>query len=124
MERLATLFSELDSGFDLVFSIGTSSVFSYIAEPVRMAVQFGRPTVEINPGVSEVSDLVDIKLTMRAAPALDAIWQTYQQRADLGGELPMPEILTRSMPLGVTKAACGPIGLRSSFTRRALPEPD
>ena len=81
LERLATLFSELDSGFDLVFSIGTSSVFSYIAEPVRMAVQFGRPTVEINPGVSEVSDLVDIKLTMRAAPALDAIWQTYQQRA-------------------------------------------
>jgi len=39
-----------------------------------------RPTVEINPGVSEVSDLVDVKLNMRAAPALDAIWQAYRQR--------------------------------------------
>ncbi len=74
------LFTELDDGFDLVFSIGTSSVFSYIAEPVRMAAQFGRPTVEINPGVSEVSDLVDVKLTMGAAPALDAIWQAYRKR--------------------------------------------
>jgi NAD-dependent deacetylase len=81
LERLATLFTELDNGFDLVFSIGTSSTFSYVAEPVRMAAQFGRPTVEINPGVSEVSDLVNVKLTMRAAPALDAIWQTYQLRA-------------------------------------------
>jgi NAD-dependent deacetylase len=81
LERLATLFTELDHGFDLVFTIGTSSLFSYVAEPVRMAVQFGRPTVEINPGVSEVSDLVDIKLTMRAAPALDAIWQAYRQRS-------------------------------------------
>jgi NAD-dependent deacetylase len=80
LERLMILFTELDDGFDLVFSIGTSSVFSYIAEPVRMAAQFGRPTVEINPGVSEVSDLVDIKLNMRAAPALDAIWQAYRQR--------------------------------------------
>jgi NAD-dependent deacetylase len=59
---------------------GTSSAFSYIAEPVRMAVQFGRPAVEINPGISEVFDLVDIKLNMRAAPALDAIWQAYRQR--------------------------------------------
>jgi NAD-dependent deacetylase len=81
LERMVPLLTELDDGFDLVFSIGTSSTFSYIAEPVRMATQLGRPTIEINPGVSEVSDLVDIKLTMRAAPALDAIWQTYQLRS-------------------------------------------
>jgi NAD-dependent deacetylase len=80
LERMMILFTELDDGFDLVFSIGTSSVFSYIAEPVRMAAQFGRPTIEINPGVSEVSELVDIRLPMRAAPALDAIWQAYEQR--------------------------------------------
>jgi len=80
LERLMILFTELDEGFDLVFTIGTSSVFSYVAEPVRMAAQFGRPTVEINPGASEVSDLVDVKLTMRAAPALDAIWQAYRRR--------------------------------------------
>jgi NAD-dependent deacetylase len=81
LERLMILFTELDDGFDVVFSIGTGSTFSYIAEPVRMAAQFGRPTVEINPGVSEVSDLVDIKLTMPAVPALDAIWRAYQQRS-------------------------------------------
>jgi len=74
------LFTELDDGYDLVFSIGTSTVLSYIAEPVCMAAQFGRPIVEINPGVSEVSDLVDVKLTMRAAPTLEAIWQAYRQR--------------------------------------------
>lgn len=81
LERLVVLLTELDDGFDLVFSIGTSSTFSYIAEPVRMAAQLGRRTVEINPGVSEVSDLVDIKLSMRAAPALDAVWRLYQVRA-------------------------------------------
>ena len=70
---------ELDSGFDMVFSIGTSSVFSYVAEPIQMAAMLGRPTVEINPGLSEVSDMVDIRLPMRAAPALDAIWQAYRQ---------------------------------------------
>ncbi|OHB63920.1 MAG: NAD-dependent protein deacylase, partial [Planctomycetes bacterium RBG_13_62_9] len=76
-EKLMTMLIEMDRGFDLIFSIGTSSVFSYIAEPVQMAALFGTPTVEINPGVSEVSDLVDVKLTMRAVPALDAIWRCY-----------------------------------------------
>ncbi len=80
LEQMMMLFTELDEGFDLVFSIGTSSIFPYIAEPVHMALQFGRPTIEINPGVSEVSELVDLKLSMRAAPALDAIWRAYQQQ--------------------------------------------
>jgi len=79
-EKLLVLFLELDRGFDAVFTIGTSSVFSYIAEPVRIAAMLGRPTIEINPETSEVSDLVGIRLPMRAAPALDAIWQRYRQR--------------------------------------------
>jgi NAD-dependent deacetylase len=79
-ERLIPLLMEVDRGFDLVFTVGTSSVFPYIADPVRIAADQGRPTVEINPGVTEVSDLVDVKLTLRAAPALDAIWQRYGQR--------------------------------------------
>ena len=33
-----------------------------------------RPTVEINPGVTELSDIVDIALPMKAADALQAIW--------------------------------------------------
>jgi len=78
-EKLLVLFLELDRGFDVVFTVGTSSVFSYIAEPVRMAAMLGRPIIEINPETSEVSDLVSIHLPMRAAPALDAIWQRYRQ---------------------------------------------
>jgi NAD-dependent deacetylase len=80
LEKLLLLFLELDRGFDLVFTIGTSSVFSYVAEPVRMAALQGRPTVEINPADTEVSDLVDLRLRMRAAPALDAIWRCYRRR--------------------------------------------
>lgn len=80
-EKLILLFLEIDRGFDTVFTVGTSSVFSYVAEPVRMAALHGRSTIEINPETSEVSDLVDIRLPMRAAPALEAIWQCYRRRA-------------------------------------------
>jgi NAD-dependent deacetylase len=80
LEQMTILFAELDEGFDLVFSVGTSSVFPYVAQPIHAALALGRPTIEINPGVSEISAEVDIKLAMRAAPALDAIWRTYQQR--------------------------------------------
>jgi NAD-dependent deacetylase len=79
-EQVARLFEELDIGFDLVFTIGTTSVFPYIAEPVRRARSQGIPTVEINPGRSEVSHHVDVRLPLRAAVALDAIWCRYQQR--------------------------------------------
>lgn len=37
------LYAELDQGFDLVFSIGTTSVFPYIAGPVVQASQRGVP---------------------------------------------------------------------------------
>ncbi len=80
LEKLVVLFTALDQGFDMVFTIGTSSAFPYIAEPVRMAAVQGRPVVEINPDVTEVTDLADIRLAMRAAPALDAIWESYRQR--------------------------------------------
>ncbi len=76
-QKVQRLFDELNRGFDVVFSIGTTSVFPYIAEPVRFAAQLHSTTVEINPDVSRVTHLVDIKLAMRATPALDAIWQRY-----------------------------------------------
>jgi NAD-dependent deacetylase len=79
-EKVQLLHRELDEGFDLVFTIGTTSVFPYISEPVRMAKNLGRPTVEINPGTTDVSQLVDVKLPLRAAPAMDAIWDGYRQR--------------------------------------------
>ena len=79
-EKVERLYHEVARGFDVVFSIGTTSVFPYIAQPVWIAAQSGQPTVEINPGPSEVSDLVDVKLAMGAARALDAIWRRYQAR--------------------------------------------
>jgi len=81
-EKVERLYRELAFGFDVVFSVGTSSVFPYIAEPVHRASRLGVPTVEINPGTSDVSDLVDVKLAMGAAKALDAIWRRYQEAVE------------------------------------------
>ncbi len=74
-DKLVVLDRELRRGFDIYFSIGTSSVFPYIQQPMVVAKHLGRATVEINPDDTEISDLVDIKLRMRAAEALDAIWK-------------------------------------------------
>ena len=60
-------------GFDMVFSIGTSSLFPYIEAPILRAQALGVPTVEINPGKTHLSSKVDYKLSMGAAEALDAI---------------------------------------------------
>lgn len=73
------LYAELDRGFDLVFSIGTTSVFPYIAGPVVQASQMGIPTVEINPTDTNVTRFVDYKLTSGAAATLRAIRAAYQQ---------------------------------------------
>ncbi len=76
-DKLVTLEHELARGFDLVFSIGTTSVFPYITRPVLLAKRRGVPTVEINPGQSLVTDAVDLKLSGGAAATLDAIWKKY-----------------------------------------------
>ena len=76
------LYAELDAGFDAVFTIGTTSVFPYIAGPIHLANRRGWPSVEINPGRSSVSDRVDIRLAAGAAAALDAIWRQFQQNSD------------------------------------------
>ena len=77
IDKLAVLERELTRGFDIYFSTGTSSVFPYIRQPIVAAKHLGRPTVEINPEDTEISGLVDIKLRMRAAEALDKIWKEY-----------------------------------------------
>jgi NAD-dependent deacetylase len=77
-ETLACLYQQLEIGFDAVFSIGTTSVFPYIAGPIEAAHRHGRATVEINPAPTRVSRLVDVKLSMRAAEAMDAVWTQYQ----------------------------------------------
>lgn len=74
-EPVRVLYDQLERGFDLVFSVGTTSVFPYIAEPVWQASLAGVPTVEINPEWTEVSQAVDYRLKVRAAEALARIWE-------------------------------------------------
>jgi len=73
--QVQTLYEQMHLGFDMYFTIGTTSVFPYIREPILKGKASGKPTVEIDPGRTEVSDLVDIKLSMGAAEALEAIWR-------------------------------------------------
>lgn len=70
LEALARLERAVERGFDAVFSVGTTSVFPYIAAPVVEARRRGKLTVEINPGDTEVSHLVDYRLRERAINVL------------------------------------------------------
>ena len=72
-DRTHTLQEQLMRGFDAVFSIGTTSVFPYIAQPVVDARRRGMLSVEINPGQSEVSHIVNYRLRTGAAAAMDAL---------------------------------------------------
>ncbi|MBS7661360.1 NAD-dependent deacylase [Pseudomonas lalucatii] len=67
------LYAELAKGFELVLSVGTSASFPYIIEPVLRTRQAGGLTVEINPGRTELSDLVDVHLQGRALDVLQAL---------------------------------------------------
>jgi NAD-dependent deacetylase len=78
--KMVRLWSEVKAGFDLVFSVGTSSYFPYIAEPVLRARELGIPTVEINPESTAVTRRVDLRIVAGAAEALDRIWQQYLAR--------------------------------------------
>ena len=74
LKKVETLERELRRGFDVVFSIGTTSIFPYIARPVVEARMRRKATVEINPGETLISGEVDVKLPMRAAEACEALW--------------------------------------------------
>lgn len=67
---LQRLDAALREGVDLVLSIGTTSAFPYIAAPVLQAARIGVPTIEINPGESEVSHAVRLRIAARAAEVL------------------------------------------------------
>jgi len=70
LERFIEAF---ERGFDMVFTIGTSSIFPYITQPVVLAAANGIPTVEINPSRTPLSDIVDYYLPMGAAAAMTAL---------------------------------------------------
>jgi NAD-dependent deacetylase len=71
--KVATLERELERGFDVVVSIGTSNLFPYVTQPLLLARGQGRPTIEINPEATHLSPLVTVKLAMPAVFALTQI---------------------------------------------------
>jgi len=75
VERLV---HELELGFDIVFSVGTTSVFPYIAQPVLQAKSRGVPTVEINPEETVLTGVFDVHIAGRAANVLDDLWRRYR----------------------------------------------
>jgi NAD-dependent deacetylase len=77
--QFATYQAEAGRGFDLVLSIGTTSVFPYISAPVLDAYHFRRPSVEINPGETDVTEFVTVKVPLGAAEALDMIWAEFNK---------------------------------------------
>jgi NAD-dependent deacetylase len=81
LAALGELQRQLEQGFDAVVVIGTTAVFPYISAPVLVAARQGRPTIEINPGESEVSGLVDIHLRLGAAVAMEALWHALERRS-------------------------------------------
>jgi len=78
-KNVVMLYQELEQGFDLVFSIGTSSLFPYIVQPVMHTHQNGGVCVEINPELTQISEIVDYKLAGKAADTLQVIYQAYQK---------------------------------------------
>jgi NAD-dependent deacetylase len=80
VEKELLLWGETQRGFDLVFSVGTSSLFPYISDPIYYAHDQGIPTVEINLGRTEISDVVDVQISAHAADVLDTLWARYRAR--------------------------------------------
>ncbi len=78
-KKVEKLIKHLTSGFDIYFSIGTTSVFPYIQEPILLAKANNKLTIEINPSKTEVSHLVDIKIPLGAKEALGEIWNRYKE---------------------------------------------
>lgn len=78
--RVRAMYEERARGFDVVLSVGTSSLFPYIVDPVLEAARAGVPTVEINPGDTDISGFVDYKISQGAAAAMEALWERLSAR--------------------------------------------
>ncbi len=74
---LADFDDEQQLGFDLVFSVGTTSVFHYVTAPVARAAARGVPTVEINPDETPLSELVTYRFAAPAGRVLQEIVQIH-----------------------------------------------
>jgi NAD-dependent deacetylase len=74
-EALELLIREQHKGFDLVFSIGTTSLFHYVTEPIMIAARNGTPVVEINPDQTPISKLADFRFPEPASRIMQALFQ-------------------------------------------------
>lgn len=72
-----SLTREIEQGFDVVFSVGTSGLFPYIQKPFVLARRFGIPTFEINPDETLITNHADYHIPLGAAIALNEIWNRY-----------------------------------------------
>ena len=75
---LQKLYQFHDTDWDLVFAVGTSGLFPYIAQPLVQAQFKGIPTVEINPSETVLSSVAEYRITSGAAVALEQIWRLAQ----------------------------------------------
>ncbi len=59
----------------MVISIGTSGLFPYILEPIARARLSGIPTVDINPQIHQLFEIVAYPIALTAAEVLSQLWQ-------------------------------------------------
>jgi NAD-dependent deacetylase len=64
---------EQRKGFDVVFSVGTTSLFHYVTQPIWIATQRGTPVVEINPEETPISELADFRFPAPAGPTMQQL---------------------------------------------------
>ena len=71
--------AELDIGFDIVFAIGVSTMFPYLARPLLLAKQEGIPTVEISQVQTDMTDVVDFAFKATPSRVLELILEVFHQ---------------------------------------------
>jgi NAD-dependent deacetylase len=73
-EKVARLYADFyNDPPEAVLSVGTSSTFPYIIEPMLVAAQKGRLTIEINPEPTSITPYMDFHLETVASAALQAV---------------------------------------------------
>jgi NAD-dependent deacetylase len=78
---LRQLEMEQSKGFDLICSVGTTSIFPYVQEPMLIAASAGIPTVEINPEETPLSNVVDFRFPAPAGPTLEKLLRVVNLRS-------------------------------------------
>jgi NAD-dependent deacetylase len=71
--------NEQRQGFDLIFSVGTTSVFNYVLAPIFNASYRGVPTVEINPEETPLSGVVTCRFAAPAGKVLQELLTAVQR---------------------------------------------